>query len=102
MPYALTAWGIRRINQLERQPAIAYFHPWEFDPEQPRVESADVRSRFRHYLNLSRTRARLERLLTEFRWDRIDATFSAQLGGLQALPVGAPNTSAHAHARFAA
>ncbi len=102
MPYALTAWGIRRINQLERQPTIAYFHPWEFDPGQPRVETANAKARFRHYLNLSRTQVRLERLLVDFRWNRIDTTFSAQLGGLQMLPVGTPNTLTHAHARFTA
>lgn len=102
MPYALTAWGIRRINQLDGQPGIAYFHPWEFDPGQPRVESANAKARFRHYLNLSRTQARLERLLADFRWDRVDATFSAQLGGLQPLPVGAPVAPTHPHARFTA
>ena len=81
MPYALSAWGIRRVNVVDRQPAVAYFHPWEFDPDQPRVPQASVKSRFRHYLNLSRTQPRLARLLTEFRWDRIDATFAEQLDG---------------------
>ena len=73
------------MNAVDRQPAVAYFHPWEFDPEQPRVPQASAKSRFRHYLNLSRTQPRLARLLTEFRWDRIDATFAEQLDGTHAV-----------------
>jgi polysaccharide deacetylase family protein (PEP-CTERM system associated) len=74
-PYALSRWAILRVNQLERRPAVFYMHPWEIDPEQPRVEGASLKSRFRHYLNLGRTAARLDRLLADFRWDRIDRTF---------------------------
>ena len=46
-------------SQIDKQPAIAYFHPWEFDPDQPRVSQAGAKARFRHYLNLSRTEPRL-------------------------------------------
>lgn len=74
-PYALSRWALRRVNERERAPAIFYFHPWEIDPDQPRVHEAALRTRFRHYLNLERMEARLDRLLSDFRWDRIDRVF---------------------------
>ncbi len=66
-PFWLTRWGLRRINRLERQPAIVYLHPWEIDPNQPRI-SAPRLSRWRHYSNLTTTARRIERLLGEFRF----------------------------------
>jgi polysaccharide deacetylase family protein (PEP-CTERM system associated) len=66
-PYAFTQWAIRRINESEGQPAMVYFHPWEIDPEQPRV-AASHRSRFRHYTNLSTTETKLRHLLRDFRF----------------------------------
>jgi polysaccharide deacetylase family protein (PEP-CTERM system associated) len=57
--------GIRRINQVEAQPAIVYLHPWELDPNQPRL-SGPVKSRFRHYTNLGKTEFRLRQLLAAF------------------------------------
>jgi polysaccharide deacetylase family protein (PEP-CTERM system associated) len=66
-PYAMTAWAIHRINHAEGQPAMVYLHPWEFDPDQPRV-AASWRSRFRHYQNLRSTEAKFHRLLEEFSW----------------------------------
>jgi hypothetical protein len=62
------------------QPAVFYFHPWELDEAQPRVAGADIRTRFRHYLNLGRTRSRLRRLLRDFRWDRVDRVFLQEEG----------------------
>jgi polysaccharide deacetylase family protein (PEP-CTERM system associated) len=67
LPYSWTRWGISRINERERQPAIFYLHPWEVDPGQPRL-SAGWLSRFRHYRNLDRTEDRLQRLLRDFRF----------------------------------
>lgn len=75
LPYALSRWQIARVNHTDRRAAIFYFHPWEIDPEQPRVEGTTRRTRIRHYLNLSRTEARLGRLLTDFRWGRADDVF---------------------------
>ena len=72
MPYSLSRWLLRRVNQCDAEPAIFYFHPWEIDPDQPRVEGVDVKTRFRHYLNLERTAVRLGMLLRDFRWDRMD------------------------------
>ncbi len=76
LPYRLSRWGLNRVNRLEREAAIFYFHPWELDPEQPRVAGIDMRTRFRHYLNLNRFEARLRRLLGDFRWDRLDRAFA--------------------------
>ncbi|MHB8762718.1 MAG: XrtA system polysaccharide deacetylase [Deferrisomatales bacterium] len=67
-PYAFTRWGLGRINREEGRPFVFYLHPWELDPEQPRICGAGLKSRFRHYLNLSRTEARFRRLLTDFRF----------------------------------
>ena len=75
LPYALSRWQIARVNADDRRPAIFYFHPWEIDPEQPRVHEASARTRFRHYVNLDRTAARLERLLADFSWGRADEVF---------------------------
>ena len=63
-PYALTRWGIRRLNYREQQPATVYLHPWEIDPAQPRIAAGRL-SRFRHYLNLSSTETRLRHLLQD-------------------------------------
>jgi polysaccharide deacetylase family protein (PEP-CTERM system associated) len=75
LPYAVSRWSIRRVNEVEEQPAIFYFHPWELDPEQPRVKGAGLKTRMRHYLNLEQTKHRLQRLLTDFRWNRVDRVF---------------------------
>ncbi len=56
LPYAWTRWGIAGVNQHERQPAVFYLHPWEIDPEQPRLPASAL-SRFRHYRNLDKTEA---------------------------------------------
>ena len=67
LPYWLSRWGLASINRRELQPFIFYLHPWEIDPEQPRV-SASWLSRFRHYTNLGKCEERLRRLLGEFRF----------------------------------
>lgn len=77
LPYAMSRWLISRVNRVDRRPAIFYFHPWEVDPDQPRVTEADAKSRFRHYINLHKTVPRLRRLLSDFRWDSVDRVFLA-------------------------
>ena len=64
-PYGFTRWAITQLNEKEHQPAVVYIHPWEIDPEQPRIP-ASVISRFRHYNNLRKTEARLKALLRDF------------------------------------
>ncbi|MFK8017448.1 MAG: XrtA system polysaccharide deacetylase [Gammaproteobacteria bacterium] len=75
LPYAIYRRGLQRVNQKDRQPGLFYFHPWELDPDQPRVDGLSAKSRFRHYLNLSRTQPRLAKLLSDFKWDRMDRVF---------------------------
>jgi len=76
-PYPLSRWFIRRVNANDGESAVFYFHPWEVDPEQPRQTDISLKTRVRHYLNLTRTEARLERLLGDFRWGRMDRVFLA-------------------------
>jgi polysaccharide deacetylase family protein (PEP-CTERM system associated) len=61
-PMVYTQWVFRHIESRHGQPVVVYFHPWELDPEQPRIP-ARLRSRIRHYLNLRRMQPRLVRLL---------------------------------------
>lgn len=70
-PYWFTRMALQRINEREEQPFMFYFHPWEVDPQQPRIKGAGAKSRFRHYLNLDKTRNRLQRLLTDFNFRSI-------------------------------
>ena len=72
MPYSISRWLLARVNDVDRRPAIFYFHPWEIDPAQPRIPGVSAKTRFRHYVNLSRMEARLKRLIADFRWDRLD------------------------------
>lgn len=65
LPYGWTRWGMRRVNDVERAPAVFYLHPWEIDPGQPRL-TAPALARYRHYHNLADTASRLERLMREF------------------------------------
>jgi len=78
LPYGLYRWAMRRVNELDGQPGMFYFHPWEIDPAQPRVAGAPLRSRFRHYTNLGTMETRLRRLLRDFRWDRMDRAFGVR------------------------
>ncbi len=74
-PYAFSRWALRRVNRLDGESGIFYFHPWEIDPEQPRQQQLGAKTRFRHYLNLSRTYHRLDKLLSDFSWGRMDEIF---------------------------
>lgn len=65
-PYWFTRAALRRINGLDRRPFVFYFHPWEIDPDQPRMKGATLLSNFRHYLNLGKTHSRLRMLLRDF------------------------------------
>lgn len=79
LPYGISRRLIERVNRVEGQPCMFYFHPWELDPGQPRVAGASAKSRFRHYVNLQRMEGKLRRLLRDFRWDRADAVHAQAL-----------------------
>ncbi|MEP1870302.1 MAG: DUF3473 domain-containing protein, partial [Paraglaciecola sp.] len=66
--YALSKYLVSTYLKKERQPYSFYFHPWEIDSEQPRLASAPLKSKFRHYVNLDKTYGKLEKLLQDFSW----------------------------------
>jgi len=78
MPYAWTRWGISRLNRVEKKPAIFYVHPWEIDADQPRLPVGRA-SAMRHYGNLRRTEAKLERLFGDFRFAPLGTVLAGQL-----------------------
>jgi len=75
LPYPLSRWMLQQVNRRDGEAAVFYFHPWEIDPEQPRVPGIDFKTRFRHYLNIAHTEQRLARLLGDFAWGRMDQIF---------------------------
>ncbi len=77
LPYRASRWLITRVNTQEQRPAVFYFHPWEIDPDQPRPSRMPLKTRLRHYINLQRMQPRLQRLLRDFQWGRMDAIFLA-------------------------
>lgn len=74
-PYPLIRHGMRACERAGR-PCVVYLHPWEFDPEQPRLSAARF-DRFKHYVNLHKTEAKLRRLLTDFRFGTARAVLSS-------------------------
>lgn len=72
LPYEWTRWGIARLNTVERQAAVFYIHPWEIDPDQPRLHAGWL-GRLRHYRNLEKTEERLRGLLTQFRFGTVQS-----------------------------
>ena len=79
LPYSLSRWMLRQVNNKDGSPAVFYFHPWEIDVNQPRVPGIGLKTRFRHYVNIGRMERRLSRLLQDFRWGRMDHIFLPQL-----------------------
>jgi len=72
LPYRLSRWAMRRVNEVEKRPCIFYFHPWEIDAGQPRFNGLPIKSQLRHYTNLRSMEGRIRRLLRDFSWDRMD------------------------------
>ena len=79
LPYPVFRAGLRRVNRSEGRPGIFYFHPWEVDPDQPRIREASRLSRFRHYTGLASMAARVDELLRDFAWGRMDEVFASAL-----------------------
>ena len=72
LPYVFTRWGIRFLNEQENLPVCVYIHPWELDPEQPRMGGTPS-ARLRHYLGLRGTEEKLRRLLRDFRFCSLES-----------------------------
>lgn len=96
LPYPVSRWAIARLNRGGDPACIFYFHPWELDPGQPRLGGLALRSRLRHYANLTRTQTRLKRLLRDFAWDRIDRVHADILAAPERLPLWAPRAAERA------
>jgi len=75
LPYSLSRWMLRQVNRVDGETAVFYFHPWEIDAGQPRIDGIDRKTRFRHYLNIHRMERRLQSLLHDFKWGRMDHLF---------------------------
>ena len=78
LPYAFSKWAIRQVNEDAQRPAIIYFHPWEIDPDQPRVANAPIKSKLRHYTKLDVMAKKLRRLPQDFQWERLDAVVARE------------------------
>jgi polysaccharide deacetylase family protein (PEP-CTERM system associated) len=87
LPYAWTKWGISQVNQREGKPAVFYLHPWEIDPDQPRL-TAGWLGRFRHYRNLRETESRLQQLLRDFAFGTLQSVLANSAVANAAAPVG--------------
>lgn len=74
-PYWLSKKRIDLFHQQENQPYSFYFHPWEIDPEQPRIQGASFKSRLRHYINLSHMEGKLVRLLEDYEWSTMQSVY---------------------------
>jgi polysaccharide deacetylase family protein (PEP-CTERM system associated) len=76
LPYWHTRWGIRYLNSSEGHPVCVYVHPWEFDPDQPRMEGSFT-SRMRHYFGLRGAEEKFQRLLQDFEFQPMGPTVHA-------------------------
>jgi polysaccharide deacetylase family protein (PEP-CTERM system associated) len=77
LPYAWTRWGINRVNAVDQEPVVFYLHPWEIDPDQPRLPVGRT-TRLRHYGGLDTTLDRMTRLVTDFRFDSIQSMLTSE------------------------
>ncbi|MGI9435248.1 MAG: XrtA system polysaccharide deacetylase [Geminicoccaceae bacterium] len=74
-PYRWSKWCLGRLARENERTGAFYFHPWEIDPGQPRVQGLPLRSKFRHYTGLGAMERKLKRLFSDFRWDRMDRLY---------------------------
>jgi polysaccharide deacetylase family protein (PEP-CTERM system associated) len=84
-PYRMTEALLRSVNQRARRPFVFYIHPWETDPDQPRLAAGNRQARFRHYVNLSTTASKLERLLKQFAFGTLAESIDAHLSQVAEL-----------------
>ena len=83
LPSAIYNWSIRKMHREDGRGAIFYFHPWEIDPGQPRVENAPIKSKLRHYTNLRSMRSKLMRAGKAYKWGRVDELAALEKGLMQ-------------------
>ncbi|WP_367847259.1 XrtA system polysaccharide deacetylase [Rhodoferax sp. WC2427] len=76
LPYSISKLMIGRVLATDKQSAMFYFHPWEIDIEQPRIPGVNIKTKFRHYVNIKGMEGKIKKLLLDFNWDRVDRVFS--------------------------
>ncbi|QEG42473.1 XrtA system polysaccharide deacetylase [Roseimaritima ulvae] len=76
LPASVTSAAIRKI-EAQNRPAMFYIHPWEVDPQQPRITGVGSKNRFRHYVGLKRTEAKLEKLISSHRFGTMTAAMQS-------------------------
>ncbi|MEQ8662339.1 MAG: DUF3473 domain-containing protein [Gammaproteobacteria bacterium] len=81
LPYAVSRALVRRVHAREGIPVNMYFHPWEFDPDQPRPAHLGIKTRFRHYINQGRTLDRMRALVRDFRWNSFATVYADAIAG---------------------
>ena len=91
LPYYISSRLLQRINSRLNQPFIFYLHPWELDPQQPRVNVSTRAMRFRHYVNLASTESKLNHLLAQFSFDCVDHVLGNYINSDVREPVKASN-----------
>lgn len=91
-PYAATQWGISRVNLVDREPVMLYVHPWEVDPDQPRLP-ASMTTQLRHHVGLNTTLGKLERVMTDFSFGSVADVLDAR------AQAAVPSTARWAHAK---
>ncbi|MFQ5486612.1 MAG: XrtA system polysaccharide deacetylase [bacterium] len=77
-PYSLTRYGIKRLNTVEKRPAVIAFHPWELDPHHPMPKVSRLK-RIRHKINIATTEKKLRQLLTDFEFSTMRKVLSQHL-----------------------
>ena len=92
LPYSFSRWAIRQVSREEQRPAIFYFHPWEIDPDQPRVPGAPMRSKLRHYTGLDKMADKLRALTRDFAWGRMDKVVVSEAAQAPSFPVSGTRT----------
>jgi polysaccharide deacetylase family protein (PEP-CTERM system associated) len=75
LPYYFSRWALRHVNKLDYMSGVFYFHPWEIDPDQPKIIGLNPKTKFRHYTNLKKMETKIRKLLIEFSWGRMDEIF---------------------------
>lgn len=74
-PYCVSRWMLKQVNKKDKKSSVFYFHPWEIDSDQPKIPNIDAKNKFRHYINIENTEKKLDRLLQDFKWNRMDKIF---------------------------
>ena len=82
LPGSIVSGAVAEANRAGR-PGIFYFHPWEIDPDQPRVANAPLKSKLRHYARLGAMAGKLRTLMAGHSWGRTDAVVAHEAAKLQ-------------------